>query len=152
MAVPQRWLDTTTTKPECFRFKARITVRTPVNGNINNVEITVPLKYLSHFWRTLKISLLTENNTKLLQQWYSGFKRTVNHSKYLAKDATADPGHNLHYLVVQVFKDSTDFLCYHLNMKQEKKGHVTYYLLKVEIKDYSVKINDQKFFDLPVNN
>ena len=104
MAVPQRWLDTTTTKPECFRFKARITVRTPVNGNINNVEITVPLKYLSHFWRTLKISLLTENNTKLLQQWYSGFKRTVNHSKYLAKDTTADPEHNLHYLVSPSFQ------------------------------------------------
>ena len=75
-----------------------------------NVEIAVPLKYLSNFWRTLEMSLInfeissvtgetefsitdaklyvpvvtlsTENNMKLLKQLESGFKRTINRNKY----------------------------------------------------------------------
>ena len=31
-----------------------------------------------------------------------------------------------------------------------RRGHATYYLLKVEIKDYNVKTNDQSFFNQPV--
>ena len=40
---------------ESFKFKARITGRTPANGNTKDVEITVSLKYLSNFWRTLEM-------------------------------------------------------------------------------------------------
>ena len=29
-----------------------------VNGNLRNIEIAVPLKYLSSFWRSRKISLI----------------------------------------------------------------------------------------------
>ena len=45
-------------------FKAKITGQTAANdnnGNISgrvNVEIMVPLKYLSNFWRTLEMSLI----------------------------------------------------------------------------------------------
>ena len=31
---------------------------TPVNGNMRDVEIMVPLKYLSNFWRTLEMPLI----------------------------------------------------------------------------------------------
>ena len=42
-----------------FKFKVRITGRTPVAGNTKDVEIIVPyLKYLSNFWRTLEMSLI----------------------------------------------------------------------------------------------
>ena len=37
-----------------FKFKVKITGTTPANGNTKDAKITVPLKYLSHFWRTLK--------------------------------------------------------------------------------------------------
>ena len=43
---------------ESFKSKVRITGRTPNNGNTKHVEIIVPLKYLSNFWRTLKMLLL----------------------------------------------------------------------------------------------
>ena len=39
-----------------FKSKARITGRTPCANNTKNVVITVPLKDLSNFWRTLEIS------------------------------------------------------------------------------------------------
>ena len=42
---------------DSFNFKTKITGQTDNNGRIN-VEIMVPLKYLSNFWRTLEMSLI----------------------------------------------------------------------------------------------
>ena len=41
---------------DSFNFKTKITSQTDNNGRIDNVEIMVPLKYLSNFWRTLEMS------------------------------------------------------------------------------------------------
>ena len=41
---------------EWFKSKVKITGNTPANGNAKNVEMIVPLKYLSNFWRTLEMS------------------------------------------------------------------------------------------------
>ena len=43
---------------ESFKHKIKITGKTPDNGNTKDVEIIVPLKYLSNFWRTLEIPLI----------------------------------------------------------------------------------------------
>ena len=43
---------------ELFKSKVKITGKTPDNGNTKNVEIIVPLKYLSNFWRTLEMPLI----------------------------------------------------------------------------------------------
>ena len=40
---------------ESFKFKVKITGNTPNDGNTKDVEIIVPLKYLSNFWRTLEM-------------------------------------------------------------------------------------------------
>ena len=40
-----------------FKFNQQITEQTE-NCDTKNVEITVPLKYLSNFWRTLEIPLI----------------------------------------------------------------------------------------------
>ena len=40
---------------ESFKFKVKITGKTPAADNEKDVEITVPLKYLSNFWRTLEM-------------------------------------------------------------------------------------------------
>ena len=42
---------------DSFNFKTKITGQTDNNGRIDNVEIMVPLKYLSNFWRTLEMPL-----------------------------------------------------------------------------------------------
>ena len=42
---------------DSFNFKVKFTGRTGNNGT-KNVEIMVPLKYLSNFWRTLEMSLI----------------------------------------------------------------------------------------------
>ena len=43
---------------DSFNFKTKITAQTDDDGQINNVEIMVPLKYLINFWRTLEIILI----------------------------------------------------------------------------------------------
>ena len=43
---------------ESFKSKVKITGNTPSNGNTKDVEIIVPLKYLSNFWRTLEMPLI----------------------------------------------------------------------------------------------
>ena len=41
-----------------FKSKVKITGKTPDDGNAKDVEIIVPLKYLSNFWRTLEMLLI----------------------------------------------------------------------------------------------
>ena len=45
------------TQFELFKSKIKITEKTPADGNAKDVEIIVPLKYLSKFWRTLEMPL-----------------------------------------------------------------------------------------------
>ena len=42
---------------ESFNSKIKITGKTPNGGNEKDVEIMVPIKYLSNFWRTLEMPL-----------------------------------------------------------------------------------------------
>ena len=60
------------TDSELFKFKIKITGKTPAAGNEKDVEIMVPLKYLSNFWRTLEMPL---NNCEvnLILTWSSTF-------------------------------------------------------------------------------
>ena len=48
----------TLTYSESFKSKVKITGKTPNNRNTKDVEIIVPLKYLSNFWRTLEMPLI----------------------------------------------------------------------------------------------
>ena len=43
---------------DSFNFKTKITGHTDNNGRIDNVEVMVPLKYFSNFWRTLEMPLI----------------------------------------------------------------------------------------------
>ena len=49
-------------------LKQKITGQTNNNGRIDNVEIMVPLKYLSNFWRTLEMPLIN-CEVELILNW-----------------------------------------------------------------------------------
>ena len=55
---------------ESFKSEIKITGKTPAAGNEKNVEIMVPLKYLSNFWRTLEMTLINFE-VNLLLTWSS---------------------------------------------------------------------------------
>ena len=46
------------TQSESVKSKIKITGKTPAAGNRKDVEIIIPLKYLSNFWRTLQMPLI----------------------------------------------------------------------------------------------
>ena len=53
-----------------FKSKIKITGRTPAGGNEKDVEIMVPLKYLSNFWRNLDMFLIN-CEVSLMLTWSS---------------------------------------------------------------------------------
>ena len=55
---------------ESFKSKTKITGKTPARSNEKDVEIMVPLKYLSNFWRTLEIPLIN-CEVNLILAWSS---------------------------------------------------------------------------------
>ena len=53
---------------ESFKSKIRITGKNLAAGNVKGVKISVPLKYLNNFWRTLEMPLINCEN-KLILTW-----------------------------------------------------------------------------------
>ena len=47
-----------TNATDLFNFKAKLTGQTDDDGETDNAEIMVPLKYLSNFWRSLETPLV----------------------------------------------------------------------------------------------
>ena len=130
---------------DSFKFKAKITGQTGDDGT-KDLEIMIPLKYLSNFWITLEMPLIncevnliltwsstcvliatnipnqnatfaitdtkiyvpvvtlsTQENTKLLQQLKSGFKRVINWNKYVSKPELLAQNPNLNHLIEPSF-------------------------------------------------
>ena len=56
------------TQSESFKSKIKVTGKTPTAGNTKDVEIIVPLKYLSNFWRTLEMPLINRE-VNLILKW-----------------------------------------------------------------------------------
>ena len=56
---------------DSFNFKTKIIGETNDDGTIDSVEIMVPLKYLSNFWRTLEIPLI-HCKVELILKWSAG--------------------------------------------------------------------------------
>ena len=56
------------------------------------------------------VTLSTQENTKLLQQVKSGFKRVINWNRYLSKPKSFRRNENLNYLVEPSFQGINDYL------------------------------------------
>ena len=172
---------------ESIKSKAKITGKTLADRNTKNVEIIVPLKYLSNFWRTvncevnliltwsrdclitnstgarkfaitetklyvLVVTLSTQDNAKLLQQLKSGFKRTINWNKYESNIKTYAQYRYLNHLINPSLQGVNRLFVLSFENENDRTSHSTYYLPKVEIKDYNVMIDGRNVFDQPVNS
>ena len=175
-----------------FKSKVKITGKTPNNDNEKEVEIMVPLKYLSNFSRTLEMPLIncqvnliltwsstcvitnsagagrfaitdtklyvpvvtlsTQENAKLRQQLKSDFKRVINWNKYLSKPELIAQNPNLNHLVERSFQGVNRFFVLAFDDDARRTSHSGYYLPDVEIKDYNIKINGEKFSDQRIKN
>ena len=108
---------------------------------ITNARLYVPV-----------VTLSTQENGKLLQELKSGFKKVINWNKYLSKPELLARNPNLNYLVEPSFEGVNRFFVLAFENDEQRTSARRYDLPTVEIKDYNVLINGEKFFDQPIKN
>ena len=99
----------------------------------------------------LVVTSSTQGNAELLQQLNLGFKRTINWNKYLSKQLMEVKNWYLDHLTSPSFQGVNRLFRLLFVNEASRIRHTAYYLPKIEIKDYSIKINSQDFFDQAVN-
>ena len=98
------------------------------------------------------VTLSTQENTKFFQQLKSGFKRVINWNKYLSKPELLAQNPNLNHLVEPSFQGVNKLFVLAFKNDGDRTSNNQYYLPTVEIKDYSIMINGENFFDQPIKN
>ena len=98
------------------------------------------------------VTLSTQENTKFLQQLKSGFKRVINWNKYLSKPELLAQNPNLNHLVEPSFQGVNRLFVLAFENDDHRTSDDRYYLPTVEIKDYTIMINGENFFDQPIKN
>ena len=95
------------------------------------------------------VTLSTQENIKLLKQLESGFKRTINWNKYLAKTTNQARNRYLDYLIGPSFQGVNRLFALSGKYDDGRESHRQNYLPTVEIKDY-VMIDGRDFLDQPI--
>ena len=91
------------------------------------------------------LTLSTKDNEKLLQQLKSGFKKTISWNKYESSIKTFAQNRYLNYLINASFQGVNRHFVLAFENENGRTSHSTYYLPKVEIKDYNVMIRISLF-------
>ena len=204
--------DPLSSNSKSFKYKTNITGNTYNIGageagfyvnevGKNEVEVVIPLKNLSNFWRRLNIPVINceaelilawskncvladmtrtnhpptglefeitdtklyvpvvtlskENDTKLLGQLKTGFKRTIIRNKYRSQMTVQPKNNNLVYLIDPTFTNVNRLfvLSFERNIIGDNRNSFSdYYVPKVEIKDFDVLTDGKSLFELPVKN
>ena len=98
------------------------------------------------------VTLSTQENTKLLQQLKSAFKRVINWNKYLSKPELLAQNPNLNHLVEPSVQGVNRLFALAFENDNQRTSYKRYYIPTVEIKDYNIMINEENFFDQPIKN
>ena len=98
------------------------------------------------------VTLSRNDNEKLFQQLGSGFKRVINWNRYLSRPELLQQNPNLNYLIEPSFRGINRLFVLPFENDTQRKVHSGYYLPNVEIKNYHVMINAEKFFDEPIKD
>ena len=98
------------------------------------------------------VTLSTQDNVKLLQQLKSGLKRKINWNKYESSVKTFAKNRYLNYLINPSFQRVNRLFALSFENESDRISHSSYYLPKLEIKDYNVMIDGRNVFDQPINS
>ena len=104
------------------------------------------------------VTLLDENDNKLLEQLNTGFKRAVKWNKYRSEMSNQTVNNNLNYLIDPKFTNVKklfilSFKNEHGNDDEDESVRTSFkrcYVAKV--KDFNVLIDGKQFFEIPVKN
>ena len=106
----------------------------------------------------LVATLSKENDTKLLEQLKTGFKRTIKWNKYRSQMTIQPQNNNLNYLIDPTFTNINRLFVLPFRRiagenntaKDRRDSFSHYYVPNVEIKDFNALIDGKGFFDLPL--
>ena len=98
------------------------------------------------------VTLLVKEDTDLLDQLKSGFKRTIKWNKYVSQMSNQTKNNDLNYLIGPTFTNVNRLYVLSFENEDDRTSFSEYYVPKVEIKDYNVIIDGKSFFELPVKN
>ena len=121
-----------------------------VAGTANNQDPTFRINDTKLYLAV--VTLLTQENIKLLKQLESGFKRTVNGNKYLDKATNQARERYFGYLIDPCFEGVNRLFVLVFEDDNGQESPKQYNLPAVEIKDYHVMIDGRNFFDQPIKD
>ena len=98
------------------------------------------------------ITSSTKENIKLLKQLESGFKRTINWNKYLAKTTHHARNSYLDYIIDPSFQGANRLFVLFFKDDDGRESRKQYYLSTVEIKNHNIMIDGRNFFDQSIKN
>ena len=111
--------------------------------SVGNIAITFAITDTERYFTV--VNLLTQDNIKLLKQFNSGFRQTINWNKYQLKISTKRLNAYLDYLIDPSFEGVNRRFALSFENNKHRIKHTGYLLPKVEIKDYNV-MTDEKHF------
>ena len=92
------------------------------------------------------VTLSAENDSKLLEQLKTGFKRTIKWNKYRSEMSNQTKNNNLNYLIDPTFTNVNRLFVLTFENDYDRTSFSKYYVPKVEIKDLNVLIDGKPFF------
>ena len=121
---------------------ARPAINAPTNATfkIPDIKLYVPV-----------VTLSSQGDNKLLEQFKKGFKRTIKWNKYRSEMSNQTKNNNLNYLIdLTLIKTNRLFVLSFEN--KDDRIFFSRYTPNVETKDVNVFIDGKSFFDTPTKN
>ena len=106
---------------------------------INDCKLYIPV-----------VTLSKDDETKLLSNLKSGFKREIIWNKYRSQMTTEAINNNLNILIDPTFTNVNRLFVLAYQNVADRQSYDEFYLPKVMVKDYNVIIDKLAFFDLPI--
>ena len=91
------------------------------------------------------VTLSTQDNTKLLPQLKSGFKRTISWNKYLSKPELLAQNSSLNHLIEPSFQGINRLFGLAFENDAQRTSKRRHYIPNVEIKDYNGRQTEKPF-------
>ena len=118
----------------------------PVENQVPRLTITNTKLFL------IVVTLSIPDNTKLLQQLKSGFKRTTNWNKYQSKVTVQKRNRHWNYFIDPIFQRVHILFVFSFENNGGRASSKSYYLPQVEIKDYNVMTDERNLLIQLVKN
>ena len=119
-------------------------------GNRDNAPTGATLNITDSKLYVPVVTLSKDNETKLLANLKSGFKREIIWNKYRSQMTTEAINNNLSILIDPTFTNVNRLFVLAYQTANDRQPFSQFYLPRVMVKDFNVIIDKLAFFDLPI--